>query len=177
MQIIDSMRMFKQRNEKGFTLIELLVVIAIIGVLASVVLASLTAARDRANNAKRRADLVQIRNALQLFYQDNGAYPNTGGAFRGTTLGCQNATGDPNWAIPGLAPTYLARVPQDPRPNPPWGCYLYTSDGNEYKVMVHTTVAGGNVPQTDPMARWPLQCGAGAVQATYAVYTPGTVCW
>ena len=61
--------MFK--NKKGFTLIELLVVIAIIGVLASVVLASLNTARDKGNDAAVKANLANIRAQAELFYTDN----------------------------------------------------------------------------------------------------------
>src|SRR3989344_4189763 len=67
---------------RGFTLIELLVVIAIIGLLSSIVLASLGTARGKAADAKRLGDMQSIRTALELYYTTNNAYPDTGGGWR-----------------------------------------------------------------------------------------------
>jgi len=52
------------KKNKGFTLIELLTVVAIIGILATVVLASLTQARDKAKKAKVQLTLDQIENIV-----------------------------------------------------------------------------------------------------------------
>lgn len=64
-------------KERGFTLIELLVVIAIIGILSSVVLASLSTARAKSRDAKRVAEIGQIGKALELYYDANQTYPST----------------------------------------------------------------------------------------------------
>ena len=54
-------------KKRGFTLIELLVVIAIIGLLSSIVFASLNSARVKARDAKRLAEISEIKKALELF--------------------------------------------------------------------------------------------------------------
>lgn len=64
--------MKKTYLEKGFTLIELLVVIAIIGILSSVVLASLSTARNKGNDAKVQAQLGGIRSTAEVLYSNTG---------------------------------------------------------------------------------------------------------
>jgi prepilin-type N-terminal cleavage/methylation domain-containing protein len=61
-------------NNKGFTLIELLVVIAIIGILSSVVLASLNTARGKGADAKTKAQLAGLRSAAEVYFDTNANY-------------------------------------------------------------------------------------------------------
>jgi prepilin-type N-terminal cleavage/methylation domain-containing protein len=96
-------------NGRGFTLIELLVVIAIIGILSSVVLASLNSAREKGRDARRLADIKQLQLALELYYDANGSYPAT---VSTSTL---------------VANNYIAALPSDPSTG---AAYLYAGLGS-----------------------------------------------
>lgn len=88
----------KKKKNKGFTLIELLVVIAIIGILSSVVLASLNTARRKSRDAKRISDLKQLQLALEFYFDANGSYPDV------TDLDSSTLVAD----------GYIAVIPHDP---------------------------------------------------------------
>lgn len=62
---------WKLSGSRGFTLIELLVVISIIGVLTSVTLASVSQAREKAQNSARVQALRQIDLAIKMYELNN----------------------------------------------------------------------------------------------------------
>ncbi len=60
----------------GFTLIELLIVISIIGLLSTVVLASMSSAKNKANFARTKLEFRSLERALTLYLMDNNyVYP------------------------------------------------------------------------------------------------------
>ncbi len=129
---------------RGFTLIELLVVIAIIGVLSSVILASLSVAREKANDARRLSDMHAVVQALQMYADDHGSYPGDptwdkpgdpcGGQGGGSCLGNLGTNGYNGTPI--LVPTYIAAMPSDPEYSGTSNNYLYCAD----------TDSNGNTP-------------------------------
>jgi len=92
------------RKTKGFTLIELLVVIAIIGILIAAATVSYTKAQQKGRDGKRKADLASIQQALELYFQTNGKYPQMEWVY---------ANNGGTW-VTGLNTNYIAQLPQDP---------------------------------------------------------------
>ena len=107
------------KTNRGFTLIELLVVIAIIGMLSSVVLASLNSARQKSRDARRLSDIKSLQTALELIYDSTSPveYPD---------------------ALSSLVSTYIPSTPTDPQTG---DAYLYD---NLTSANAACAVAGGS---------------------------------
>lgn len=129
----------KTKNKNlGFTLIELLVVVAIIGLISSIVFASLSTARKKARDVKRMQDLYQIRIALEMYFNANGYYPSAGGG--GLWLRSSSSAGATDWGIlaTALAP-YISQLPRDPinngtNLNGPWVTGVYSYAYGRYNI-------------------------------------------
>lgn len=87
------------KKKKGFTLVELLVVITAIAVLATITVVALKPARIKTRNSRRKADMEQIYNAQEMYYDANAAY-------------LTSATYPDN--IADTNQKYMAKTPSDP---------------------------------------------------------------
>lgn len=175
------------KHNKGFTLIELLVVIAIIGILSSVVLASLNSARQKARDAQRVSNLTEVRTALEMYYSDNGAYPDSGVATWGRTE-C-TLYSDPLAAkdvIPGLVPKYIGSFPSDPSMDKVnnTSCYIYKSNGTDYILLDHDIQDIGFNYSTKPTFVDTRRDGGtdscvvdGTAIWSWKISSPGGLCW
>ncbi len=104
--------MRQTKKKKGFTLVEMLVAATIAALLAAVGLVSYRTANRNARDARRKADLEQVRAAMELARIDNGVYP-SGSTFEGVVGGL-------------VSDGYLSNASlEDPRNVSP---YIYTYD-------------------------------------------------
>jgi prepilin-type N-terminal cleavage/methylation domain-containing protein len=150
--------MQKSFTSRGFTLIELLVVIAIIGILSSVVLASLSTARAKSRDARRIADIGQVRTALEVYFDSASTYPAS------PNVAAVSASFDGNSSISSsigllVASGTIAKLPSDPlssgnyhylycafasKPTSPATACSTSATGNTYYVLAATLERGDN---------------------------------
>ena len=87
----------RMRSQRGFTLIEVVAAAALIGILATMLMPSLSGANDRVKNAKLSNDLAAIDQAIQVYRMDTGKVPtelaDLDSSYLGGKLEFKDATG------------------------------------------------------------------------------------
>jgi general secretion pathway protein G len=114
-------------KHRGFSLLELLIVIAIIGILSTVVIASLNSARRSARNEAVITQMHEYQKAFELSYSDTGMYPDSPSTRTGiqcfgegmaNNQGCIDNYGTPYTAVraapihAAIYPKYLSNLPR-----------------------------------------------------------------
>ncbi len=165
-------------RDRGFTLIELLVVIAIIGILSSVVLASLNQARTKGRNSSVTQQIREYKSALELYALDHaGQYPDPGS----NVLYCVGNDADGICGVNGnmitssalntaLSP-YIPSLPAGGLQNFPSG----TLEGYGYQCMP----SGGSCPSYTLywfLVGYPQTCAFSATPSAAPDGTSYTIC-
>jgi type II secretion system protein G len=132
-------------HRRGFTLIELLVVISIIGLLSSIVLASIKDARLRAEYRATQQGFRSIANALELYRSENGFYPQANN-LNGVELSTIRTT---------YLSKYISEVPKLPR------------------ELSDRPVKYVNNPYTSPSIRYEWNCGGDSYSNGYVIFMTG----
>jgi general secretion pathway protein G len=106
-----------EANENGFTLIELLIVIVILGILAAIVVFSVSGITSKGTTSACQTDVKIIDTAAEAFYAQTGAGAANIGAlvdanlihadknFKSGVTGDVTITGSPNYVIKWTAGT------------------------------------------------------------------------
>lgn len=139
-------------KQKGFTIVELLIVIVVIGILAAIVIVAYNGVQGKARDSARIAKVKSIAKAIELYYVDNGTYPQIlDGQGRETVCGSQTDNWghcDRNKILSDMLAPYLKIDPtslSDATQGNYW--YWYTSQAADnyqtYGMMVYLESNGG----------------------------------
>lgn len=156
------------KKTHGFTLMEILITITIMSLLGAVAFTSYGALSKSARDSRRKSDIENMKGALEIYKSANGTYPTTNSSWSGicANAGAKTDSGSSGY-IPDLAPAYLQKLPHDPKESKKnnnlslpaacadagWNCYMYYSNGTEYKLIAHCTPENpvdANSPYYDP---------------------------
>ncbi len=176
----------------GFTLIELLVVVAVIGLLASIVLVSFSGVRGKGRDSRRMQDLREVQKAVELYFDKYGSYPNTGGqwwSWCNAWTGNKDIAGSNGW-IPNTAPEFIGSLPLDPLRGTSRGaltgptgqtdsvqfCYIYQSNGVDYKIAAHCAAETGPRNSGDAFYKG-FDGGWSCGNYSFALWSPGAQSW
>lgn len=154
-------------KSRGFTIIEILVVVAVIGLLASVILVTLSGTRGKARDARRKAELSQMGRFLTgsgCFVPDSGA-----GTYDIAALIPEVVAKYPQ------AAQFINQIPRDPRvgdDDETYYRYIYGADG---RCALYGNLENADEPVTLPSLTAPTAGGGtGILEAGSAGWNGST---
>ncbi|MDI2146184.1 type II secretion system major pseudopilin GspG [Pseudomonas sp. ITA] len=122
----------RHRRQRGFTLIELMVVVVIIGILAAMVVPKILDRPDQARVTAARQDIAGLRQALQLYRLDHGAFPSMDQGLK-VLVERPSTASNTDWRA------YLDRLPDDPWKHP----YHYLNPGIHGEIDIFSLGSDG----------------------------------
>jgi type II secretion system protein G len=165
-----------QFSNRGFTIVELLVVIVVIAILAAITVVAYNGIQARARDAQRVQDIKTIAKALELYYADNGTYPNSSCSLG---AGCRinsgwDTTADASWQnlADQLVPTYISALPKEPQPSASGDPAIY--GGFNYDYLRMTSGSWCNTSATKPMYMLGYRLESGSQKTELLGDCPGT---
>lgn len=166
---------------RGFTLVELLIVMVILGILATLIVGNFRNAQIRGRDAQRKSDLREMANALELFYQDHGQYPDeAGGRLQACPYDPSTGSGTScTWGEDEFTDgntSYFKTLPKDPEEGQTYYYRIVSGSNNQkYQIFAHLEnpkdqdCLGGDC-ENPPVT---YSCGAG-VTCNFAVTSANT---
>ncbi len=128
---------------KAFTLIEILIVIAIIGLLATVVIASMQNAKLRAQDTRRIEDISSIKKALEVYMVEHSRFPDS---LQDLTVGVQPV---------------LSSIPKDPSGDPARVYeYATSSDATDFVLKAKLSTKDRALNYDSDVSRYGISCNA-----------------
>ena len=120
-----------QKSTSGFTIVELLIVVVVIGILAAITVVAYGNVQARAQTNRTVTDLSAVNKAVNLYFVQNGSYP--------ISLSWRSSFDYPGDYVPGLVPTFIAKLPNGLYPGDASlnEVYMYYSNGTDYKIIAH----------------------------------------
>lgn len=162
-------------KKSGFTLVELLIVIVIIGILASIGLGSFNTAQMKSRDSKRKTNLQQIANALEIYYNDKGKYPASNVA--GSIMGCgAGAILECSWGVDPFSNTttntiYMTKLPSDPSEDQ---YYYYRTAASNSKYQLYTHLENTQDKDIITITLPSLNCGTATDVCNYGISSGNT---
>lgn len=149
----------RQANyRQGFTLIELMVSITIVGILVALSTSAFLGAKRSARDAERKADLEDIRSALEISRSDCGLYPPDAEVVPGSVF---------DYTCGGTNNVYMSLVPNDPLNGSRGYLYKYTRVTNStYRLCAYLENGSGSVTACSTCG------GTPAVNCNYSAVNP-----